>query len=246
MGRTRVAFLRQWTFRTKSDHDALFVEVRLSHGRKQKRKAALLRLCTANLGGRFDEANLRNLLNLQPDILACQEASDQRWITLVCEEYGYRRLDGEGGGQVGQAATPTFAGPRITERRPGTWIKLLGAVSIGKGAGPDVAKPKWWLKTRLSVDGIRFSASSWHATASQQFKGRWLAAFKETRIWVGIAATLSRPVFTLGDTNSDFQQPLTRWILKHGMTSNHEQLGEVATHGRRSIDAVCVQRALVR
>lgn len=252
---TRVTFLRQWTFRTKSDHDALFVEVRLSQRKRaisqprtgvpRRHRAGRLRLCTANLGGHFDETNLRQLLNLQPDILACQEASDQKWIRLVCEEYGYQLLEGEPTGP-GQAATPTFAGHRVDVRKPGRWKQLIGAEPIGPGAGPDRSKPKWWLRTWLAVDGIPFAASSWHATASQQNKPRFRAALREARAWVTIAANLRRPVFTLGDTNSDYQQPLTRWILRHGMTSNHEQLAEVATEGSRSIDAVCVQRGLVK
>lgn len=241
---TRVTFLRQWTFRTKSDHDALFVEVRLTRRKRRKRQAARLRLCTANLGGTFDETNLRQLLNLQPDVLACQEASDQKWIRLVCEEYGYTLLEGEPTGP-GQAATPTFVGHRVDVRKPGEWKQLLGAVNIGPGAGPDRSKPKWWLRTWLAVDGIPFSASSWHATVSQQFWRRFLAALSESKLWVGISLTLRRPSFTLGDTNSDLQQRLSAWILAHGMTSNHEQLGEIATRGGRSIDAVCVQRHLV-
>src|SRR5690349_3697727 len=239
---TRVRFVKQWAVATGSDHKALLVDVELRrHGRRVR-----LRLCSINAGGRFAERQLRRLVQVYaPDVVAVQEASDQKGLAPVLGEYGLRLLLGAPAGRVGQAATPTFVGTRITVRRPGTWIKLLGAERIGKGAGPDRSKPKWWLKTRLEVEGIRFSASSWHATASQQYRRRWLAALREVRVWTSIAATLHRPVFTLGDTNSDYQQPLTRWILAHGMTSNHEQLGEIATHGKRSIDAVCVQRRLV-
>lgn len=241
---TRVTFLEQWTFATRSDHLALFVRVRLTRKRRGKRTRSELVLCTANLGGKFNETNLRQLLNQRPDILACQEASDQKWIGLVCE-YGMTLLGGTPTG-LGQAATPTFASGRVEVRKPGVWKQLLGAEKVGPGAGPPTSKPKWWLRDWLAVDGIPFSASSWHATASQQFKKRRLAALREVRVWLTIAGNLRRPVFTLGDTNSDYQQKLTRWILAHGMTSNHEQLGEVATHGRRSIDAVCCQRAAVK
>lgn len=244
---TRVRFLSQQTVVTGSDHLALVVDVRLTHRRLGRRRVAHLRLCTVNAGGRFNERHLRRLVQVyNPDVIAVQEGSDQRWLVAVLAEYGYALLVGEPSNQPGQAATPTFVGSRVTIRRDGTWTRLLSAQPIGPGAGPDYSKQKWWLRTHLAIDGIRFGASSWHATASQQFKGRMAAALTETRIWVGIATNLARPMFTLGDTNSDYQQPLTRWILRHGITSNHEQLGEVATHGRRSIDAVCVQRALVR
>lgn len=240
---TTVRFLTQWVVATGSDHEALIVDVQLKdHGTRSH-----LRLCTINAGGHFSERLLRRLVQVYaPDVIACQEASDQKWLGEVLAEFGFQLLEGEPAGQVGQAATPTFVGTRVTVRRPGKWVKLLGAEKIGKGAGPDTSKPKWWLKTRLSVDGIRFGASSWHATASQQFAGRYTAALTETRVWLSTAAALNRPIFTLGDTNSDHQQRLTRWILDHGMTSNHEQLGEIATHERRSIDAINVQRRLVR
>lgn len=240
---TRVRFVKQWTVETGSDHKALLVDVEL----RRRGKGVRLRLCSINAGGRFTERHLRRLVQVYaPDVIAFQEASDQKWLAPVLGEYGLRLLLGSPAGQVGQAATPTFVGTRITVRRPGTWIKLIGAEHIGKGAGPDRSKPKWWLKTRLAVEGIGFSASSWHATASQQNKPRFLAALREVRVWLTIAATLRRPVFTLGDTNSSYSQRLTRWILQHGMTSNHEQLGEIATHGKRSIDAVVVQRAVVK
>lgn len=244
---TRVRYLQQWRVKTKSDHDALFVDVMLICRRLGKVKTALLRLCTQNAGGHFGPDDLRKLLHQEPHVLALQECSDQPWVAEVAAEFGYQLLTGEPDGQVGQAATPTLVSSEVTVRRPGTWVKLLGAAKIGdKGAGRGTSKPKWWLKTRLAIDGIRFSASSWHATVSQQFWQRFLAALAEARVWTSIAVTLARPCFTLGDTNSDLQQRLTRWILSHGMTSNHEQLGEIATMGHRSIDAVCCQRHLVK
>lgn len=243
--RTRVRFVGQFTVRTKSDHDALFVDVELIRGRGRRRKVVRLRLCTANMGGHFDELDLEKLLEHEPGVIAFQEASDQHWLLDAAAEAGLQLLEGEPGNQVGQAATPTFVGRRVDVRRRGTWVKLLGAVPIGPGAGRRTSKPKWWLKTRLSIEGIRFKASSWHATTSQQFRGRYLAALTEVRIWTAIALTLRLPAFTLGDTNSDFQQKLTRWILDHHMTSNHEQLGEIATMGHRSIDSIAVQRHLV-
>lgn len=243
---TRVRFVRHNTFRTKSDHLALFVVVELIQRRFGKvRRRTRLKLCTANAGGHFDADDLERLLSRAPDVLALQECSDQSYVVEVAAEHGYQVLDGEGGGQPGQKATPTLIGPRVQSLGPTVWVQLLGAVPIGPGAGPDRSKPKWWLRDRLAVDGIRFSASSWHATASQQNKPRFLAALAETRVWVEIATTLRRPVFTLGDTNSDYSQRLTRWILAHQMTSNHEQLGELATEGGRSIDAVAVQSRLV-
>lgn len=243
---TRVRFLKQWTTTTRSDHDALFVDVMLIRRRLGRVKTALLRLCTQNAGGHFGPDDLRKLLRQEPHVLALQECSDQPWMAEVAAEFGYVQLVGEPSGQVGQPATPTFvSAAEVRVRRPGKWVRLLGAARIGKGAGHDTSKPKWWLRTWLAIEGIPFSASSWHATTSQQFAGRFAAALTEARVWLSIAATLRRPVFTLGDTNSDLQQRLTRWILAHGMTSNHEQLGELATMRKRSIDAVNVQRHLV-
>lgn len=240
---TRVRFARQLTINDGSDHLALMVDVVLV----RRGWETPLRLCTINAGGRFSLRALARIAKVwAPDVLAFQEASDQQGIAKVLEAAGYVQLTGEPGDQPGQAATPTWVkASRVTVQRPGRWVRLLGAERIGKGAGPDRSKPKWWLRTWLVVDGIRFGASSWHATASQQNRLRWLAALREARVWVAIVLNVRRPIFTLGDGNSDQQQRLARWIVRHGVTTNHQELGEVATHERRSIDSVAVPARFV-
>lgn len=248
--RTRVRYLAQRTAVTGSDHLALVVDVELIRRafRKARRKVARVQFATINAGGRFSERALRRLVKVDaPDVVAFQEASDQGWLHDVMLELGYALLTGEPHGQGGQAATPTYVkASRVSVVKPGVWLELLkGGTDVGEGAGPRHSKAKWWLKTWLEVDGIRFGASSWHATASQQNRSRMAAALAEARVWVNVVLLARRPIFTLGDTNSDQDQPLSAWVRRRGVTSNHDQLGEVATHGGRSIDAVDVAQRFV-
>lgn len=244
---TRVKFLHHEAVRTKSDHKTLVADVRLNRTHRGKKQVAHLRLVSQNAGGRFDRRDLERLLKVYGgDVWAFQEASDQPWIADVMAAHGFTKLEGDGTPQVGQAATPTYVSERIKIRRIGHWIKLIGGEPIGKGAGPDRSKPKWWLLSWLAVDGIPFSASSWHATASQQYDQRFEAAKGEAREWIDVAGDTRRPCFTIGDTNSSLEQRLSVWILGHGMTSNHEELGELDTLRHRSTDAIYCQRRLVK
>lgn len=236
----RVRFINQWTVTTKSDHKTLFVETEI---RNANGRWCSLLLAMANMGGRFDEADLEHILEGSPDVLALQEGGDQSWVIRVAKKHGYRLVAKFG--RPGQASTPTLIGPRV-QLGMARWLELLGHVFIGKGAGPDWSKPKWINLNRLSVDGARFGASSWHLTASQQNRLRMVAAMREAATAVKALTRIRRPFFLLGDINSAFTQPLARWLLRHGMTSNHQELGEINTHGNRSIDAAICQRRLVK
>jgi hypothetical protein len=125
------------------------------------------------------------------------------------------------------------------------WERLLGRINIGPGAGPSMSKPKWWTRTRLSVAGVRFGASSWHIVPSQQRRKRYLSALKEVAPVIAALAVIRRPFFVIGDTNADHDQPLSKYLADHGLISNQDVLGELPTHGHRSIDAVNTQKRLV-
>lgn len=240
--RKRVRFVRHWTVRTGSDHRALFVHVQVRNRRGPWRD---LLLVSANLGGRFDGGDLHDLADRiertgVPAVVAFQEGSDKRWLGDALRRHGYTLLSGS---KVGQPATPLAASPGVRVRGS-VWQLILARVNIGPGAGPDRNKPKWWQRSRLSVDGARFGASSWHVVPSQHKARRMWAAIRQATTPARALGHIGRPFFLIGDTNSDQDQPLSRWLRRHGLTSNHDQLGELPTRGRRSIDAVHCQRRL--
>lgn len=241
MKKTR--FITHWTERTGSDHDTLFVHVKI---RSRKSDWTDLLLVSTNLGGRYQRSDLAKTLDIVrnlgiPAVLAFQEGGDQKWIGDFLRQRRWTFFTGD---KVGQPSTPMATSPGI-KVRDSLWELLLGRVNIGPGAGPAMNKPKWWTRTRLSVDGVRFGASSWHIVPSQQNRKRFLAALKQVGPVVSALARIRRPFFLIGDTNSDNDQPLSRRLVEKGLVSNHDVLGEIPTHGHRSIDAVHTQRRLV-
>lgn len=239
----KVRFVDHWTEKTGSDHDTLFVHVKI---RSRKSGWTDLLLVSTNLGGHYQRADLKETLDIVRDLglpaaLAFQEGGDQQWIGEFLRERGWTFFTGS---KTGQPSTPMASSPGI-KVRGSLWELLLGRVNIGPGAGPDVSKPKWWTRTRLSVDGVRFGASSWHIVPSQQKRKRFLSALKEVAPVVAALAVIRRPFFLIGDTNSDNDQPLSKYLRNHGLVSNHDVLGELATHGNRSIDAAHTQKRLV-
>ena len=235
----KVRYVSQWTKKTGSDHEALFVRVQI---RQRGGKWADLLILSINMGGHFSQEDMKRLLTFDPDVVACQEAGDQGWVVSFMKKRAFNLVGKPS--QVGQRSTPTFVGERVHIRKA-KWVKILGAVRIGQGAGPDDSKPKWWDRNRLAVEGTPFGASSIHLTASQQFHLRFLAALKEISTVVHAVLRIRIPMFVIGDYNSSFGQKLSNWLLGHGMTDNHKELGEIATHENRSIDKVLVQRRLV-
>lgn len=241
--RARTRFVQHWTMKTDSDHDTLYVHVQI-RARKRGEWVDLL-LVSTNLGGNYQRADLADTLSVvrrfgAPAVLAFQEGGDQDWIEHFLEARGFIFFTGD---KKGQPSTP-LATTGI-DVRYALWEQLLGQINIGPGAGPDTTKPKWWTRTRLQVSGVRFGATSWHVVSSQQKKRRLRAALKQATPVVRALATIYRPFFLIGDTNSDQDQPLSRFFREHGLTSNHDQLGELPTHGKRSIDAVHTQARMV-
>lgn len=244
-GRRRVRFVDQWTARTGSDHRALFVHVRIRDGRDGPWVDLLL--VSVNMGGHFSKADLDYLVSLATAtgfavVFAMQEAGDQAWLSEAADSRGLTYLGGDG--KPGQASTPVLLDERIELRRS-AWQLILDRLRIGPGAGPDQNKPKWWNSNRLLLEGVPFGASSFHEVASQQNRPRYLAALRQARPVVRAMLGARRPLFLIGDTNSDHDQPLSHWLREHGLTSNHDQLGEIATRGGRSIDTVLVASRFV-
>jgi len=242
----KIRFVEHWTARTGSDHRALFVHVQI---RKRRGPWVDLLLVSANMGGRFSRQDLTRLLNLAELLLpghavvCLQEAGDQPWVQSDLGWAGFTYLPNSG--RPGQASTPTLVGSSVKIQKA-AWVQLLDRIYIGRGAGPDHNKPKWWNRNRLMLEGVPFGASSWHAVASQQNRPRLLAAFRQATPFMRVLARAKRPLFVVGDTNSDADQPFSRWLRKRGLTSDHAILGEIPTHGHRSIDAVvCAKRLVV-
>lgn len=245
----RVRFVRQWAIETKSDHRALFVHVQI-----RSRWGGLWRdllLVSANMGGHFGEADLIKLARAAetygrqyrtdpiPFLIAFQEAGDQPWLPRSAADLGLRTLTGH---RRGEASTPLAASKGIDVLHD-QWDEVVGPANVGPGAGPSRSKAKGWRRTRFAVDGVRFGASSFHEYASLGRRFAW--ALRLAGPVVAAILRMGRPFFLVGDFNADNSQPLIRWLIRRGMTTNHRQLGELATHGRRSIDAVAVQAALV-
>lgn len=245
MSTRRIQYGHQWTVDTKSDHKALFVFVYI---RKAKSAWVPIIFASVNAGGHFGPDDLRMLFSLASGyakandatvIFGMQEASDQHYIEAAAKRAGYRYLASKRGGG---AATPLLV-PHEVEVRHTRIVQLLGRVLIGPGAGPDRSKAKWAMRNRLVWHNVPLAATSAHASASQQNKGRMRAALTEGRHLLPVL--LRRiPSFVLWDSNSDQDQPFSAWLRRHGITSNHDQLGEIATHGTRSIDAVDCRRSL--
>lgn len=243
--RKLIRFVSQRTLMTGSDHRTLIVQVEI---RNPRGKWEALYLISCNMGGRFSRADMEHLFKFagrlsSPAIFCMQEGGDQKWLADMAPEFKYRYLGGHG--RAGQASTPMLIPHRIKIRRK-RWIETLGHVFVGKGAGPDYSKPKWFVQDRFIVGRVKFGCSSFHATASQQYKRRFLVSIRESRPVVKALMASRQPYFVVGDTNSDDDQPLSRWFRRHGMTTNHRQLGEIPTHGKRSIDAVMCAKRLVK
>ena len=243
--RNRVRFVDHWTTHTGSDHRALFVHVQIRRRLFGPWRDLLLVSC--NMGGHFSRSDLAALaVEVKgigiPAVMAVQEAGDQHWLSFAATRYGLTFLAGDG--RSGQASTPTLLWPGVKVKRT-QWLLTLARRFIGKGAGPDRNKAKWADCNRLVVAGAPFGATSVHFIASQQNPGRMKAARDQADATVRVAKAAHYPLFCIGDTNSDDDQPLSDWLRAHGMTSNHRELGEIPTHGRRSIDAVWVRADVV-
>jgi endonuclease/exonuclease/phosphatase family metal-dependent hydrolase len=236
--KTRIRYDHQWTVRTKSDHDALFVALQI---RNRFGPWVRLLVCSQNMGGKFDEADLGKLLDHEPDVVALQEGGDQKWVEAYARRRGYRLIPDTG--RAGQASTPLLVSEDV-RIAASTWVKLLGAVWIGKGAGPDRSKPKWYDRNRLILAGVRFGASSIHLTVSQQFRERLRAALVEVSIIDETFDGVGRPMLAIGDSNSASGQPLRKAMIRKGWTTNAEQLGVLDTMGNRDIDIVATQARL--
>ncbi len=235
--RNRVRFVDHWTTHTGSDHRALFVHVQV---RKRRGKWTDLLLVSVNMGGKFKRADMSNVfvdavLSHMPFVIACQEAGDQDWLGEWADACNVTYLAGVG---KGASSTPLIVW-RTLDVRQSRSLLILGRRLIGKGAGPDRNKAKWLNKNRMVLDGVRFGVSSWHQVASQQNRPRMVAAIAQAAAMIR-ALAVRRPMFVVGDVNSDQDQPLSRWLRRRGMTSNHDALGEIPTHGNRSIDAALV------
>ena len=239
----RVRFVDQWTLTTRSDHKALFVQVEIRNRRKGPWVPLLLVTC--NMGGRFGYSDLRAVAleaGSERVVICLQEGGDQGYVGDFANAYHFQYV---GGNNPGESSTAMLIDPSIRIRQS-SWRQVVGRVKVGKGAGPDRSKAKGWHKTRLSVGDVRFGASSWHQYASQQNRLRYLWALRLAGPIVASILRMGRPFFLCGDTNADNSQPLIRWLIRRGMTTNHRELEEVATHGNRSIDAVAVQKAMVK
>ncbi len=240
--RKRVRFLGQWTLKTRSDHLALFVLVEIRARRKGRWKPLLL--VSVNMGGKFGPDDLWDVIDQTrgtPTVICLQEGGDQAWVPRWARVRGLRYV---GGNHLGEASTAMVVSPGI-EIHEAVWRQVVGRVKVGDGAGPSRSKWKGWHKTRMSLQGVHFGVTSWHQYASQQRRRRLLWSYRLAAPIVAAVLRMARPFFLVGDTNSATGQPLRRWLIRHGMTSNHDALGRINTHGGHDIDAVLVQTAMV-
>lgn len=218
-----------------SDHDAILCEFRIVvASRVVTVKGGQINLGPANVVKVFEHL----LPALGDDGFLCiDEAGGQ--LEHILEEaqfYGYRLLGRTG--PPGAASTIVLVGPGVRTRAT-LLRRLLRRVFVGEGAGPDHNKPKWWNGGRVSVDGVVFGISAIHFLASQHKRRRMMWTLQMARQLTAIAVARRVPWLVVGDWNTDFSRNrgLARWMRTHGWTTNHDELGDLDTMGRRSIDA---------
>ena len=247
--RRQVELVDQATIPTKSDHDTLVVHARIRNAGTGPWRDVLF--ASSNMGGRFDVHDLQKVVDElhawaseigRPTefVLAFQEGGDQPWLPAALRDLGLRYL---GGHHPGEASTP-MAVSRGIEVLHDRWDQVQGPANVGPGAGPSRSKAKGFRRTRLRLGDVVFGASSFHEYASIMRRWRWVILLAGPIVhWI---ITRGFPFFLIGDSNSDDDQALIPWLLKRGMTTNHRVLGEIPTHGNRSIDVVAVAARWLR
>lgn len=223
-----MTFVSQHTLTTQSDHRALIVVVKVNGIR--------LRLATWNFGpGTARDLELLLMCVGGYGVVALQECGDRAEIIAeVAGRRGFTIVQGDG--RRGQKSTVLLAGPYVGVRSS-LWRLILDRMYIGRGAGPDYNKPKWWLGGKLDVKGVRFGASSVHVVPSQQFAVRQAAALRQVARIARITARRGL-WFNMGDYNATSSSRTIRFLYRLGFTDNHREGGIVATHGHRDIDRV--------
>lgn len=232
--RRGVQALRHAVVENDSDHDAILVEFNFVNDDQVVR----VKGGSWNIGkGSMDDLGL--LLELLGDrgFLCLQEAGGQlQRIVGRAARHGYRLL-----GRTdlrGSASTIVLVGPEI-KTRANSVHPLIGRRFVGRGAGPDHNKPKVANGGRLECDGVVFGVFSAHELASLQHPLRMRHGLAWARALTTVTFGKRVPWVVGADWNTDFRQDdrgLTEWLREHGWTTNHDELGDLATHGRRVID----------
>ena len=190
--------------------------------------------------GPAKDAGLARVGEIGADLILGQEFGDRRTARAALLRRRYGVNDGS---EPGRSSTPTFyrtASMALVSRR---WVRLLGAVLAGVGAGPSRLKPKGLNLTVLRHRTSRrmVEASAYHAPASQQF-GRRLALARVATQGILRAFGARRVRIVGGDWNARGKW-LDRLMWAAGWTSSDREGGVLRTHNAQNYDRVYWRRS---
>ena len=194
---------------------------------------------TANAGPaktwRYVKSVTKRRRGHKPDVVCSQELGRHPKAPALMDRRGYGTL--EGTGRRGQASTPVFYNRETMRLEATAYVKLLGRVFAGRGAGPSWLKPKWLQDVKLIhiPSGRPIRPSSLHEPASQQFSRRRNLAIEATRI---IARTRGWGLLIMAGDWNDRGEWLRRIMRAAGWVSTDQKLGRLATHGRQAYDRI--------
>lgn len=234
--RRGIQAIRHDVIANRSDHDAILVEVRVVNGGN----AVRVKGGSWNIGpgSMRDLGELLDLLGPR-GFLCLQEAGGQ--LDAIRGEARRHRYGLLGSTRVrGAASTFVLTGPELDTRRT-VVHSLLGREYVGPGAGPDHNKPKVANGGRVSCDGVVFGVFSAHQLASLQNPLRERHGIEWVDELTDVTFPKRVPWIVGADWNADFRKPghpVVKHLHRRGWTTNQDQLGDLATHGRRAIDAL--------
>lgn len=240
--RPRIEFIEQQTVRTRSDHDALLVVIRVTNRRGRVRHYIHV---TWNAGNGTPE-DLRTILAtartlaMEHDstlvVLSGQEWGDRTDLYRALRARGYTTTPGKG---PGEKSTPFAWSSGWSKRRTFSTVLLLPRY-IGPGAGPTRNKRKSAVGAVIHAPGITIKGWSAHWVPTQGKRLRFQAALTMSRALVAGLVPRLHPSSGGADTNTDAKQGESLAPMEvAGWEDNQTVLGRIVTHPpNRAIDRV--------
>lgn len=226
-----------WTVETVSDHRAYLCTFLLPGGET-------FTVATLNLSikavKRQPEQLVRDLIRVYglADVVLLQEAGAARDLVARAARLAHRDV-WFGEGEPGQASTPLIVRRDLVHHFRA--FKLHGRRFMGKGAGPEWAKPKWLMVVRLKIDGHQVNIGNVHFSPSTWNPIRAALVLLQARRSSKALARLSGWSFAGGDLNQNALLRVLRLLRpwrRHGLRSSQRRLGPIPTKDRRAIDDI--------